>query len=278
MPIKHVPFDPVTAAAAMSQIAWEPGPTLLNRRCTLMNVYGDKGSGKTTFAFSSARPGMRIAYLHDSENTYGRIEVASKKCQVVQHDFGGLFFGTTEQVKTQAKKREEELFEFYLNAYKFADLIILDTETGYRELLNYATFGSYKTDGLQWEYNAVNLRWKKVLSKWVEEMKKFNRTTLIILAKTQDVYEPTSVGKDGKPGKYQKTGRTAYKGHATTADRCEVRIRTRRVNDSTWQSQIIHPWYDNSTTGDVLINQSSNFGMVMHGQTGDSGWITGGWD
>lgn len=277
MPIVHVPFNKETAAAAMSLIDWEPGPTLLNRQCVMIGAYGDKGSGKTTFAFSAARPGINIAYLHDSENLYGRIQVASKICNVMQHDFGGLYFGTTDQVKVQAKAREEKFIEFYTNAYAFADVIILDTETGYRELLNYATFGSFKSEGLQFEYNAVNLRWKKILSIWVEQMNLYNRTTLIILAKTSDVYEPTGLTKDGKPGKYQKTGKTQYKGHSSTADRCEVRVRTHRLNDSTWQSKIIHPWYNASTTGDVLVNQASNFGQVMRGQTGNDGWITGEW-
>lgn len=196
----------ITTGKKTGDVAWEMVDTEFTPESVFMQLHGLTGCGRSSFALSAPGP---IAYIHTNEKVKGIIEPFAKIKEIRAHNFAGTFFGTLEQKREQAMDSWRAFRRHYLDAYKWARTIVIDTDTELWSLLRLAFFGDFKPEGgrVDREWGPVNAEWMSIIKRYRSQTK----TNLILLGQSGDEYAP-GASKNGKQGMDQKTGRMVRSG------------------------------------------------------------------
>ncbi len=261
-------------ARPSTHINWKPAPKTLDRRCILMVVYGDQGSGKTSLALSTPGPTAFFSYL---ENDEGKLQRFSNDKEIVTFKFARSYsFKANDVVIAEATKLETEFRAAFNDAIGgidkggeyhqgWARTIIIDTVRGFRELQRNADFGGLDVKKRSTSYAGLNARFAQYIFRFKEEAERVNQTNLILVARTEPEWK--RIGNDTMDS---KTGRTLYSGHGTEEFDAEVRVRTHFDPDTKqFSAKLEKPFIDAQTVNTVYEGAMCNFAMIMDGQTGD---------
>lgn len=276
------------ASAANPSSLWEDAPTEIERRSVILEVYGDSGTGRSTFAFSAPPP---IAYLFAAEKTEGIVQRAQMRARqmgsnVRVHNFGAVFTGQdNDAIALQAKPVLDALLAAFYDSLNWARTIILDTHTEAWELFRIGHFGSFKPEGgrVDSNYGPVNALWRSMFK--AARLKE--TCNFIVIGQTKDEWvtkskNPTAgaeggiakvafssqrKGKGGSDGIGERTGRTVRAGQKEIVPLCDVIVRTNKLFEdtggSTFSSRIEKGWYNAEYEGMEFPAEKSNFSNVM---------------
>lgn len=238
---------------------WEDAPEEFTRRSTIMTVYGDTGSGRTTLALTAPGP---IALIHAAEKIDGIVQKFSRDKKIRVHNFGAVFRGGDEsEIAAQAMEVWRKFESAYYDAYGWARTIVIDTHTELWELIRIAYFGDLKpsTGRVDANYGPVNARWRSLLKHYRQQ----EGTNLILLGQTKDEYKSkkTATGKDGMG---ERTGNTIHAGQKEVLIGSDVVVRTRiNVKEGEFSSVIEKPWMNGPMLGFECDAEMSNFPVIM---------------
>lgn len=239
---------------------WEQAPTELTRKCVFMNIYGETNTGKTSLALSAPGP---IALIHSAEKIEGIVQPYAKEKDIRIMNFGRVFSGKPDLIKTEANKVWEDFSKAWVDAFKWAKTIIIDTDTDLWELIRLAYFGDAKPQGgrLELNWGPVNAEWKSVMRRFKDPSNV--DTNVILISQTEDEY------KEGAKGFGSRTGRTIRKGQKSIPFMADVIVRTEcqlDINTYTprFKSVIEKAWWNASAIGfSGLEGDAITFPMVM---------------
>lgn len=233
---------------------WQDASTSLTRRCVLMEVYGDTGTGRTTFALSAPGP---IALIHAAEKLEGIVQQFTRQGKVVRlANFGAVFSGSDDEVANQANKVWTRLLTAYYDAYSWARTIIIDTHTEAWELLRLARFGDVKPSGgrVDSNYGPVNAEWRSIF-KYFRQQSELSPTTcpnLIVIGQTKDEYaKGKRNAQTGKEGMGERTGNTIRAGQKEVGYMSDVVVRTERdiFNGNRFIAKVDKEWWNGAMRG-----------------------------
>lgn len=253
--IKKRAVGGASTAPVSADVSWEDAPSEFTRRCTFIHIYGDTGTGRTTFALTAPGP---IGFAHAAEKIDGIIQraVAKKRIRIV--NFGGVFRGDAQTVANQAGPIWNRLAASWYNAIDdWASTVIMDTDTEAWELLRLARFGELnpkgRTDSL---YGPVNAEWRSMFKHFLTQ----GRCNVISIGQSKDEYI-TRV-KDGKPFDV-RTGNTIRAGQKQIPIMADVVLRTGRTMDGGFTVTIEKGWFNAHTEGMTFEGEECNFPYVM---------------
>lgn len=261
------------SAAATGAVGgeWEDAPTEITDRGVIMAVYGDTGTGRTTFALTAPGP---VAFAHAGEKVTGIVQKAAKEKQVKVLNFGAVLYGSPQQISDQAqpvwRKTRDGLMDA-LTKSSWARTGIIDTHNELWELLRLAEFGELnpqgRTDAL---YGPVNARWRS-LFKWHRSQPEPRMKSLIVIGQTREEYK--DVTRNGKKESV-RTGRTISAGQKEVHYMADVVVRTGRDDDGGFLVTIEKAWYKAEYEGVQLANEDATFAKVMAliTETDESEW------
>lgn len=261
-----------TAAAELSSSSgWEDAPTEITDRGVIMAVYGDTGTGRTTFALTAPGP---IAFAHAGEKITGIVQTAARQKTVRVLNFGATLYGTPQQIADQAqpiwRKTRDGLMDALTKA-SWARTGIIDTHNELWELLRLAEFGELnpqgRTDAL---YGPVNARWRS-LFKWHRAQLEPRMKSLIVIGQTREEYK--DVTKNGRKESV-RTGRTISAGQKEVHYMADVVVRTSRGDNGEFLATIEKAWYKAEYEGVTLANEDATYPKVMSliTETDESEW------
>lgn len=240
--------------------------TTFTPRSTVLNVVGDSGTGRTTFALTAPGP---ILLLHASEKIDGIYQpfVAAGK-RIDLHDFTGSFRGAPAQIAKQAQSHWQDLVDTWYDAYNWARTIIVDTETEAWELLRLSHFGDLKPQPSkqgQLVWGVVNSDWKSPIRHARSKHNK-SHANLILISQTDDEYKASS-------GSFREaTGNTVRKGQKNVFSMSDVVVRTRNDGNDYW-CEVEKCWMNADMLGETFEGELSDFPTVMTMITGsDEAW------
>lgn len=271
---------------------WSDAPTEITRRAAVVEVYGDTGTGRSTFALSSPGP---IAYLFAAEKTEGvvqrtQLRLMQQGHKLRLHNFGAVFTGTDgDEIKIQASPVWDKLLKAYYDALGWARTIVLDTHTDAWELIRVASFGGIKPDGgrIDANYGPVNAVWRSMF----KAARLQDRANFITIGQTKDEWitkeqaaaaaaatpgagagkvmfkgskQRGSGGSDGGIG--QRTGRTVRAGQREIGVLSDVVVRTgKEMGDRgpEFSALIEKAWYNAEYEGAVLTGKMVSFPYLM---------------
>lgn len=242
----------------MSAVKWQSAPTKLTKRSALVEVYGDTGTGRTTWALSAPGP---IAFLHASEKIEGIIQPHATKIGPNGDgtggvfDFGGVFIGSDQEVARQAGRVWAELTEAWYDALTWARTLVLDTHTEAWELIRLARFGGLKPSGgrVDANYGPVNAEFRSLF----KAAKQQDGCNVIVIGQTKDEYK-------GSGGMGQRTGKTIRAGMKEIPFYADVIVRTEsELLSQSFTSTIEKPWWNSAMMGLELEGEMSNFTTTM---------------
>lgn len=232
-------------------------PTEFTKRHVFMLVYGDTGTGRTTFALTAPGP---ILLMHSAEKIDGVVEPFAREKEIKLFNFGEVYppEATGDQVKAAAAAKWSQMKAVWVHGLENFRTVIIDTETDAWELVRNAYFGDVKPTGGRLEQN-----WGPVNADWKSMFKQFKSQTganLIVISQTEDEY------KENDKGFSNKTGRTVRKGQKSIPFMVDVAVRTdtkERRRDTVYRSTIEKPWGNGPLKGESYEDQLSTFPVVM---------------
>lgn len=230
---------------------FEPAPTELTRRCVMMNIYGDTGTGRTTFALTAPSP---IVLFHSAEKIDGIVQQFSSQKEIHLYDFGVVFRDANKSlVQAQAREEFDRFTHAYYTAFSRARTIIIDTETDLWELLRQAHFGDVKPSGgrLELNWGPVNAEWNTLFRHFRHQ----NTTNLMVISKTEDEY------KENKSGFGTKTGKTIRKGQKNIPFMADIYARTSR--DPFTLTLEDKAWFNADAIGLEFVDDAISFPEIM---------------
>lgn len=236
---------------------WESAPTELTRRCAFVEVYGDTGSGRTTFALSAPGP---IALIHAAEKIEGIVQPFARLGKIGGvANFGRVLRGDDSEVQRQAMEAWRGLEEAWFDAFNWARTIVLDTHTEAWELIRLAYFGDLKPSRgrVDANYGPVNARWRGMFKKFRHQ----DTCNVILIGQTKEEYKEKKGG--GSDGMGQRTGNTIRAGQKEIPFMADVTVRTKRGPDGEFLSEIQKGWWNAQAEGLELEGEMSNFPQVM---------------
>lgn len=248
------------------QPLWEDVPDDDNRRCVLMEAYGDTDTGRSTFALTAPGP---IAYIHTYEKVGGLFQPIKKAGKEVRPcKVGGVMRGSTEEVMALASAAAARLEHAIADAYSWARSIILDTHTEMWQIIQLARLGSLSRDERkekdiqkgQLVYAEINARWKSIMKHHRVQADLTNYTNLIIIGQTTEEYKKVP---NSHSNAKQATGRTIAAGMKETGYLCDVRLRLKRSRESEFSAVIEKPWNAGHLRGFEVEGEQLNFADIM---------------
>jgi hypothetical protein len=248
-------------------VKWSDAAIEFTKRVSFTSVYGDTGTGRTSFALSAPGP---IALLHTAEKIDGIVERFAAQKLVRCVNFAGVFDGNTlDEVARQAEVNWDMLVAAWSDAFSWAKTIILDTDTEAWELLRYARFGGLKPDGgrVDYNYGPVNAEWKNMFKRF----KLQEATNVVVIGMTSDEYKEDAGG--GGMGK--RTGRTIRAGQKAVPFMADVIVRTAK-DGGVFSTTIEKGWRNAESEGATLKGKASKWARVMAMTTGtdEDEWMT----
>jgi len=253
---------------AATRVAWEDASTEMTRRASVVHIYGDTDTGKSTLAVSAAGP---IAYIHGLEKVDGVIQKARAEKDIRVVRFNPSPRAISIDRRSELAEVECKLMESAISdAYDWARTIILDTHTAGWEVVQLARLGTLTREGLSREdsrrgqliYSEINARWKAIFAEFRERAETDNRTSLIVIGRTTAEYKKVP-GADRR----EATGKTVWAGQKETVANCDVSIRTHR-KDADFSAVIEKPWMNNDVRGmeidgdSGLLNVPTILGLI----------------
>lgn len=237
---------------------WQDASATLTRRSVFVSVFGDTGSGRTTWALTAPGP---IALLHTTEKIDGIVQPFYQKIGPNGDgtnglcDFGGVFSGGQKEIADQAKAKWSLFKTAWYDAFTWARTIIVDTDTEAYQLIRLAYFGGLKpTSGrIDVNYGPVNGEWLSVFKYFRQQ----DRTNVILIGQTSDEYRESKKGDMG-----QRTGRTIRSGHKSIPYMSDVIVRTSK-EDGVFSGTIEKGWYNAGAEGLQLEDDMSTFPQIM---------------
>lgn len=238
--------------ARRGEILWEDAPTEFTKRVSLAEVYGDPGTGKTTFALSAPGP---IAYLHAAEKIDGVIQKFSREKKVRIYNFNGTFRGAPRDIAAQAQEVWKGLRAAWVDAFGWARTIVLDTHTEAWELIRVAYFGALKPEGgrIDANYGPVNAEWKSLLKHFRTQ----DRCNLILLGQTKEEYKTSPKSPMG-----ERTGRTIRAGQKDVPYFADVILRMDKA-DGDFTATIEKGWFNGPMEGVPYMNEDVKWSTIM---------------
>lgn len=252
-----------------STVAWEKAIAEVRQRTVLMELYGDTGTGRTTFALTAPGP---IALIHASEKIEGIVQPAVRAGKDIRMvDYGGVFTGSDDAVAKLAGEKWDLLKAAWYEALfgGWARTVVLDTHTEAWELIRLAYFGALKPSGgrVDANYGPVNADWRS-LFKGARQQSNVNA---IVIGQTKDEYtaKAAKLAAGGitkkSDGMGERTGNTIRAGQKEIPFMCDVVVRTYKniMSGEGFSSVIEKGWYNAGVEGVPLYNDMSTFAAVM---------------
>ncbi len=230
---------------------WQPAPTELTRKSVFLEVYGDTGTGRTSFALSSPAP---IALIHASEKIEGIIQPFARDKEIRLCDFGQAIFNrNSKDIEIQAGKVWSILREAWYDAFTWARTIILDTHTEAWELLRLAAFGALKPvkGRVDANYGPVNAEWRSLFKHFRHQ----DKANVIVIGQTKEEYKGTT-------GMGQRTGRTIRSGQKEIPYIADAIVRTSH-NNGEFASTIEKGWWNAHSEGIELSDDMNTFSQIL---------------
>lgn len=248
------------AGMGSSSLPWLDAESEVRPTKVLMEVYGDSGTGRTTFALSAPGP---IALIHASEKITGIVEPwvqQGKRIRLL--DYGDSYAGTDDEIAAKADRKWTMVRDGFYDAFGWARTIVLDTHSELWELLRLARFGNLKPSG-----GRVDANWGPVNNEWRSLFKAIRaqeRTNVIVIGQTKDEYKKSAGGRSTGMG--DRTGNTIRAGQKEVLFLCDVSVRTGKeyVDGGVEFFSIIEKgWFAGHLEGTVVPGEISNFPSVM---------------
>jgi hypothetical protein len=244
-------------AGARGAVPWEQAPTELTRHCVLMSVYGDTGTGRTSFALSAPGP---IAYIQCAEKYEGIVQPFARDKDIRMVDFSVDLSGTESGSKSAAARADVAwrlLRSAWYDAINggWARTVVLDTDTDAWELIRLSFFGDLKPAGgrIETNWGPVNAEWKALF----KSAKHTDEVNVIVIAQTKDEYalaKKTGGAKRGGMG--ERTGRTIRAGQKDMGFMSEVIVRTHLDPMARrFSCEIEKPWWNSAALGMEVDNE-----------------------
>lgn len=245
------------ASTPRGAVLWDDAETEFTRRCSLVEIYGDTDTGKTTLALTAPGP---IAFLHASEKIDGVIQPFAREKKIRKHDFTGAFSGTPEDISESAMRVWRELVAAWMDAWGWARTIVLDTHTEAWELIRVAYFGGYKPERGRPDanYGPVNAEWRSLFKRFRTQ----SRANLIVIGQTKDEYKTGVKAGTGESKLAERTGKTVRAGQREVPYFADVVLRTSR-SDGDFVATIEKGWFNASMEGVPFVNEEANFGNIL---------------
>lgn len=239
-------------------VTWSDAPTDFVRRSVYVHVYGDTGTGRTSFALTAPGP---IGLVHIAEKIEGIVQryASEKKIRVV--NCGGIFSGTMKEIAHQASPKWEALKKMWCDAIdNWASSVVLDTDTEAWELLRVARFGALNPESgrIDANYGPVNAEWRSLIKRY----RMAERCNVITIGQAKDEYTQAPKGKMG-----QRTGRTIRAGQKEIPYMADVVIRTHKkyLDDGgiEFSAVIEKGWFNAHYEGMELYGDEVRFSYLM---------------
>lgn len=241
---------------------WEEVSDEFNLRSVFMEVYGDTGTGRSTFALSAPGP---IAYMNSLEKVKGIVEPIKAAGKMIRlHHFGQVTKkGGPKEVSAEAMVIWKRLREAWYDAFGWARTVVMDTHTEGWELVRNAYFGDLKPDGgrIDAMWGPVNAAWRSLFKHYRTQEK----CNLIIIGQTKDEYKSDKKGK--KSGISERTGNTIRAGQKEIPYLVDVVVRTDK-EDGSFSATIEKGWFNAAAEGTPFVDDEANFATVMAYITG----------
>lgn len=236
-------------------LMWDDAPTEFTTRNTMMEIYGDTGTGRTSLALSAPGP---IAFIHTAEKIDGIIQPFAKKKKIKTHHFGGTFRGSKEEIAKQAMEVWKRMTEHWYDAFGWARTIILDTHTEAWELVRVAHFGDLKASGgrVDANYGPINAAWRSMFKHYREQ----TGVNVILIGQTKDEYKTNKKGLSS--GISERTGNTIRAGQKEIGFFVDVVVRTNK-EEGDFFSTIEKGWMNGTAEGTDFPGKQSNFANIM---------------
>ena len=256
-----------TVTKRQGSALWEAAPTEFSTTSTLLHVYGDTGTGKSTLALTAPGP---IAYMHAAEKIVGIVEPFARKKDVRLYNFGATFPGGNPQATAKAANEVwMRMCEAWYDAYGWARTIVWDTHDEGWELIRLARFGGLKPTGgrVDANYGPVNAEFKALFKRFREQ----DRANVILIGHTKDEYVKSKT-TGGSEGMGQRTGNTIVAGQKDVVKSCDVSVRMRKDFDDDGSlkffARIEKGWMNAQVEGIELEDDMATFSEIMSIVTG----------
>ncbi len=247
-------------------LSWTRVTNNSSRRVVCCEIFGETGTGRTTWALSAPGP---IFLLHAGEKVDYLLEPWIKAGKEIhEFNFSVHLRGTAEDISAQAWPVWKGVQELLADAYSSgARTIIIDTHTELWQLCVLAYFGSLKP-----ESGRVDSNWGPVNADWMRAIKSGFRAqsscNLILVGQVKDEYR-TRRNEKGKEVS-ERTGKRISDGMKRIPNWCDARVLSLadKRDASILSTRIIKPWAKLSMMGEEFPMAASNFPNTMAMLTG----------
>jgi hypothetical protein len=266
-----------TSSPSSPDNLWEDVSPFASPTKVFMEVYGDTGTGRSTFALGAPGP---IAYLQDGEKLEGIINQFANKigprCDGRQgsFNFAGSYIGDPDIISAQADAMWARFQTAYIQAESWARTIIVDTHPSLWELVRLSFFGAIKPEKGRQDQNwappnsAISSLYKRF---------RFGSYNLILIGQTADEY-----GEE-KKGYSQRTGRTIRSGGFKRVPyMVDVIVRTSKDAERRFYGTVEKGWMNAEVEGVPMRiamperGKASSFATIMTMVTEeDKPWLEG---
>jgi len=246
---------------------WRPASPTLTRRSALVGIFGPTDTGRTTLATTSRKPIAIIGTGEKLEQVWQEIPNTDdirwvQLPAILQHGSKGLT--GRDLTADNAKLAIEFLIEVWMDAFTWANTVILDTVDDAWVLSQLAGFGATKPVGSK----TGRLDWGPVkgehsaIIKYGRERTEQDDKMCILVAGEGDIYS------GGKP-----TGRVTMAGESKTCRACDVVSQTSRNivrGEDKYRSIVKKAWFNSKEMNNniILENELSTIPNIMSMVTG----------
>lgn len=259
MAIKRGPTTAVVASGAAASDAvsggWEDAPTEFTRRCVMVSIYGDTGTGRTRLALTMPGP---IGLAHTAEKIDGVIQQFSSIKRIRCINFGGTFSGAPQQIADAASTTWNRMHGAWMSAIDtWARTVIMDTDSEGWEIIRLARFGELNPRGrIDNMYGPVNAEWRSIFKHFRAQ----DRCSVISIGQTKQEYK--DVVKGGKVSS-EPTGRTIRAGQKEMGYMSDVVLRTSKDDKGNFFATIEKGWFNATTEGVRFENEDCRLPYIL---------------
>lgn len=241
-------------SGSVGESAWEDAPTSFDRKCVMMEIYGDTGTGRTRLALTAPGP---IALAHAAEKVAGEIQRAIKNGKKLKiHNFGCVLSGEPQDIANQARPVWKELRSRWIGANGWAKTRVMDTSSEGWELKRLAVFGTVTPQGRTENlYGPVNAEWRGMFKSHGSQ----NKVNTIFIHQTKDEYITKKTPKGTNSERTGETIRVAMKEMPFIA---EVIVRTSK-HGGKFYATIEKGWHNADTEGTEFEGEDATFENIM---------------
>lgn len=235
------------AAAVARRIQWETAKTVFDRRSAFVQVWGESGTGRTSFALTAPGP---IYYIHSAEKWDGIVQKYAAEKEIQMCNFGGSFGRDVGNIAKIANEKLIKLKAAMEDGCDHARTVILDTHTDGYELIRLARFGTLSPKGhIGNMYAPINAEWKGIFDRFRDNPD----VNIIVIGKAREQYR-----NDKPTGIIEPAGHKDFSSHYGV----DVAIKTSKKK-GVFTGTIEKGWFNASTEGVALEDDMLTFSQVM---------------